>query len=100
VVTDFNPWAVNAQHLSATNSFTVLVDFPPVISLVTVSNSLVTLEWNALCGRTYRLQCLERLSETNWIDVPPDITATTTRATATDTIGSEARRFYRVVLLP
>jgi hypothetical protein len=26
VVTDSNPWAVNAQHLSATNSFTVVVD--------------------------------------------------------------------------
>jgi hypothetical protein len=25
VVTDFNPWAINAQHLSATNSFTVYV---------------------------------------------------------------------------
>ena len=26
VVTDSNPWAVNAQHLSATNSFTVVVN--------------------------------------------------------------------------
>ena len=25
VVTDFNPWAINSQHLSATNSFTVVV---------------------------------------------------------------------------
>ena len=25
VVTDFNPWAINAQHLSATNSFTITV---------------------------------------------------------------------------
>ena len=26
VVTDYNPWAVNEQHLSATNSFTVTVN--------------------------------------------------------------------------
>ncbi|HWX20071.1 MAG TPA: hypothetical protein VN578_09210, partial [Candidatus Binatia bacterium] len=26
VVTDYNPWAINAQHLSATNSFTVVVN--------------------------------------------------------------------------
>jgi Bacterial Ig domain len=26
VVTDFNPWAVNSQHLSATNTFTVIVN--------------------------------------------------------------------------
>ncbi len=26
IVTDSNPWAVNAQHLSATNTFTVVVD--------------------------------------------------------------------------
>jgi uncharacterized repeat protein (TIGR01451 family) len=26
VVTDFNPWATNAQHLSATNTFTVVVN--------------------------------------------------------------------------
>jgi len=33
VVTDFNPNAVNAQHLSATNSFTVIVDSQVAISL-------------------------------------------------------------------
>jgi hypothetical protein len=35
VVTDFNPWAANAQHLSATNSFKVVVSpmhNPPVLS--------------------------------------------------------------------
>jgi len=26
VVTDFNPWAINEQHLSATNAFTVIVE--------------------------------------------------------------------------
>jgi hypothetical protein len=34
VVTDFNPWAINEQHLSATNQFTVVVDAihnPPVL---------------------------------------------------------------------
>jgi hypothetical protein len=36
VVTDDNPWAVNAQHLSATNSFTVLVreiNTPPQLTV-------------------------------------------------------------------
>jgi hypothetical protein len=37
VVTDSNPWAVNSQHLSATNSFTVTVN-PPVLT-VTANNT-------------------------------------------------------------
>jgi hypothetical protein len=36
-VTDYNPWAINAQHLSATNSFTVYVlesNSPPVLAAI------------------------------------------------------------------
>ncbi len=32
IVTDFNPWAINNQHLSATNSFTVTVNGPQLPS--------------------------------------------------------------------
>jgi hypothetical protein len=44
VVTDYNPWAVNAQHLSATNSFTVVVTTSTVNSppwLPTQTNQVV-----------------------------------------------------------
>jgi VCBS repeat-containing protein len=33
VVTDFNPWAVNSQHLTATNTFTIVVNTKPVLTL-------------------------------------------------------------------
>ncbi|HEX3988305.1 MAG TPA: putative Ig domain-containing protein, partial [Verrucomicrobiae bacterium] len=52
VVTDYNQWAVNSQHLSATNSFTVFVNevnTPPALTVPTnqVINELTTLNVTA-----------------------------------------------------
>jgi hypothetical protein len=99
-VTDSNPWATNEQQLSATNSFTVLVAPRPAISSFSVSDGAVTLVWDAVSGRTYRLQYADSLTETNWSHVLPDITATTSTATATLGVGTGSQRFYRVVVLP
>ena len=40
------------------------------------------------------------LAATNWADLPPDITATASTAVATDTVGSDPQRFYRILVLP
>ncbi len=101
VVTDYNPWAVVNQHLSATNSFTVEVvnsGTIPVILSITLSNSVANVTWTAVSGRSYRLQARD-LSSTNWVDVPPDVTANSSTASATDSVTGSPR-FYRVLLLP
>ena len=64
-----------------------------------VSNGLFTLSWGAISGRTYRVQYTIDSTLTNWTNLPPDIIATGTNITKTDTI-TLAQRFYRVALLP
>ena len=48
----------------------------------------------------YVLQTVTNLASTNWIDLGNAVTATNGSMTASDVIGSDPARFYRVVLLP
>ena len=99
-VTDFNPFAVNAQHLSATNSFTVTVlpsGLPPIIEAITVDNGTATITWSSVTGRTYRLQSTDDLDTPNWTDVLPDIIAAGNSASATNAVGPSSTRFYRIL---
>jgi hypothetical protein len=91
--------------LSATNTFMVTVDSAetppqPVIQSITVTNEVVTLTWTASAGRTYRVQYKGNVDDTNWNAVPPDVLATGPTATATNVIGADTQRFYRVYLVP
>jgi hypothetical protein len=90
--------------LSATNTFTVVVTAtetvpPPLIQSISITNGVATISWSAVTGHTYRLLYNIDL-DTNWIAIPPDILATNSSATATDSAVSTAVRFYRVQLLP
>ena len=100
VVTDENPAAVNSQNLSDAKSFTVVVAPPPTFSSPVVSDNLLTLTWSAISGQTYRVQYNTTLSDTNWTDLPPDVTATGTTASQSDSTLPDAQRFYRVMVLP
>jgi hypothetical protein len=92
--------------LSATNSFLVFVNAsqvppPPVlIQSITVSNRAATITWSTALGYTYRLQYKDDLANSNWVDVPPDVPASGSTATATNDITGANQRFYRVLLLP
>jgi hypothetical protein len=99
-VTDFNPWAVNEQFLSVTNSFTVVVrpiPSPPVILSFSVSNGAAIVTWRASAGSTYRLQYVGSLTETNWTEGSADIVADGPIASSCDSPGLAPQRFYRVV---
>jgi hypothetical protein len=71
-----------------------------MIQSITVSNGIATVTWCCLSNCTYRLQYIEDLSATNWVNVAPDVQAAAPTATATNTIGVSTRRFYRVLLMP
>ena len=100
VVTDDNPNAVNSQHLSDTNSFTIYVAPPPAFSSAAMSNDMLTLTWSSIAGQTYRVQYTTDVEGTNWTDLPPDVTANDTTASQTDPNLSDTQRFYRVMVLP
>jgi hypothetical protein len=106
VVTDYNPWAFNDQHLSATNAFLVIVHAsqlppPPIqIESISFSNGVTTITWSTALGYTYRLQYADEPNDGNWHDVSPDIVGTGPSATVTNDCGTAIMRFYRVMLVP
>jgi hypothetical protein len=89
--------------LSATNFFTVLVTSllvvpPPTIESIVVTNDVATITWTSVAGHTYRLLYASDL-DSNWVPIPPDILATGSSTSATDSTESVTTRFYRVQLV-
>jgi hypothetical protein len=57
----------------------------------------VQLTWSAVSGLTYRVQYSGSLPGGLWSNLGSSITATGSDASASDTMGNNARRFYRIV---
>lgn len=100
VVTDNNPDAVNAQHLSDAKTFQVYVAPPPSFSGAVLSNGALTVTWSSIPGTTYRVQYDDQLGNTNWTDLPPDVMANDIISSQTDTNLTDTQRFYRVLVVP
>jgi hypothetical protein len=73
---------------------------PPVLHMPIQSGNKLTLTWSALPGRAYQVQFNTDLTQTNWTNLGTAFTATNTTAFASDTLGADPQRFYRIVLLP
>jgi len=56
--------------------------------------------WPADAGLTYQLQTCTSLSAADWVDAGSSLTATGSSLAATNAVGAEAHRFYRVRVLP
>jgi hypothetical protein len=68
------------------------VRFDPALSL--------SLTWDAIPGRTYRVRHRQHLSAAEWTDLSPDVSATGTTATVIDTtLADDSQRYYQVVLV-
>ncbi len=89
--------------LMVTNTFTVVVNdvVPSVVRItdIKLNNGNVIVTWDAISNRTYRVQQRTNLISAAWSDVPPDLTATGSSASKTNSLGL-SQSFYRVVLLP
>ena len=72
----------------------------PKIVATSRSGSAITLTWLALRSRSYHLQFTTNLTQPNWTNSGSPITATNTTAAASDIVGPDRQRFYRVALLP
>ena len=66
---------------------------------LTKTNGTLNFTWNALTGLVYQVQYKTNLLQTNWINLGTAITATNLTATATNLIGPDPQRFYRLQLL-
>jgi len=70
----------------------------PALKATLLPNGTIALAWNTVAGQTYQLQYVSDLRSTNWVSLGSPILATNAVTTASDVIGSNSQRFYRVVL--
>ncbi len=85
---------------SVTNTLTVTQPDPIVLAVNVGTPGTVVVSWNSVSGQTYRVQYKNDLNDTNWTDLPPDITATGSVTTLTNVVGGESHRFFRVYAIP
>ncbi len=78
---------------------TILSVPPPVITSICLTNGVATIKWSSVTGGIYRVQYDSSLNGNGWADLSPDVTATNSTATQTNTVGGAAQRFYRIKVL-
>jgi hypothetical protein len=71
----------------------------PVFQNTAATGGAVLLSWSAIVGRTYQLQFKTNVNQTTWSNLL-SVVATSATATASDSLASAPRKFYRAVLLP
>jgi len=72
----------------------------PVFEKVLRTNGVLDLTWSSIAGQSYQVQFSANLARTNWTNLGSPAAATNSTMTASDPIGTNAQRFYRVVVLP
>jgi subtilisin family serine protease len=89
-------------RVNASRAVSTAYNLPPVLEpLQGVGTPSIIVSWNAIPGRTYRLQYNTALNTTNWITSGADVTAGDTLVSRTDDpVAAAPQRFYRVLLLP
>lgn len=70
-----------------------------VTTLIKPEGNQVTIYWQAVVGKKYRVQYKDDLGADGWAELPDDIVAESVTASFKDT-PQKAGRFYRVILLP
>ena len=70
----------------------------PNILSAAVSGGDFNLTWSAIPGQKYRVQFKNNLTDANWSNLVPDVTATLATASINDPV-SAMQRFYRVFVV-
>jgi len=83
----------NANYLNLDH---LIVTDLRITKLTAAPNGTLQLTWNAVSGQTYHAQYAGSLTGGGWNNLGNSITATGATATATDTMGGNALRYYRV----
>jgi uncharacterized repeat protein (TIGR03803 family) len=89
-----------ASNVGTIFHFEITPDPPRLENISQNGSGGLTFSWIALPGRSYQVQFNGDLTQSNWTKAGDPITATNTSGSASDLIGPDRQRFYRVVLLP
>ena len=77
-----------------------VVPLPPVLQTVSTSNGMLRFTWSAVVGTVFQVQYKTNLGQADWTNLGSTITATGSTATASDPVGPDRHRFYRVAVPP
>ncbi len=95
----FTYQASDGQTNSGPATVSIMVSNSIQISLVSVSNEVVTVTWSAIAGKKYRLQYKDDWAEEVWTDLLPDVISAGLTASESPAIGATSQRYYRVKCL-
>jgi hypothetical protein len=88
-----------SDHLPVVADYTIPITVPaPVFQSVTGTSGTVTFTWSAVASVVYQLQYGTNLAQGNWSNLGSAITATNAVMSASDSIGPDPQRFYRLLV--
>ena len=88
-----------SDHLPVVADYTIPITVPaPVFQSVTGTGGTVTFTWSAVVSAVYQLQYRTNLAQGNWSNLGSAITATNAVMSASDSIGPDPQRFYRLLV--
>jgi uncharacterized repeat protein (TIGR03803 family) len=79
--------------------FRISVPAAPRIQTITQNGPATTLTCSTVAEQTYQLQYIADLSQTNWNNLGSSFTATNGLSILSDPLGTDQKRFYRLVLI-
>jgi uncharacterized repeat protein (TIGR03803 family) len=80
--------------------FRISIPIAPVIQSFTSVSNVLTLTWSAVAGQAYQVQYNSDFVSAHWSNWGGILVASNGTMSASDVIGPELQRLYRVVLLP
>jgi hypothetical protein len=87
-----------SDHLPVVADYTIPITVPaPVFQSVAGTRGTVTFTWSAVVSAVYQLQYRTNLTQGNWNNLVSAITATNAVMSASDSIGPDPQRFYRLL---
>ena len=81
---------------SASQGFTIIVLPQPQAGINNAGGGNVSISFDTIVGRSYRVEYKQNLSDPNWLPLTPNVVATDVTLTIQDSIGAEPHRFYRI----
>jgi endonuclease/exonuclease/phosphatase family metal-dependent hydrolase len=88
-----------SDHLPVVADYTIPITVPaPVFQSVTGTGGAVRFTWSAVASVVYQLQYRTNLAQGNWSNLGSAITATNAVMSASDSIGPDPQRFYRLLV--
>ena len=81
---------------SASQGFTIIVLPPPLAGINNDGGGNVSISFDTIVGRSYRVEYKNNLDAATWLPLTPNVVATDVTLTIHDTIGALPHRFYRI----